>query len=355
MSNIIGRESRGRRRSKIVRTKGALSHTYKGVTMIRQSYKRILLRLADVAQQVEQGFRKAKVLGSIPSVGSSRTPLSKKRDKVTAVSSNRIVGATESNSVISFMRVTRKYLLGRQKKIHKSWKSISHEDKNDLARLIKVAGVTILILFLVYNFGIKGFGQLAGVWSIFAGKSGAIPTDTITPPPPTFNPIPSYTNVPTIKLSGYAKPGAEVKIFINETEIDQTTVEAGGTFSLTDVPLNDGKNVITATATNQSGDTSLKSAELIITLDRKPPNLVVNKPTDGQKFVGQTQQQIDVEGLSDPESIVKVNDVQATVSSDGSFKATLTLNAGDNHITVIATDKAGNAKKVALTVNYASQ
>src|SRR3989304_5147426 len=101
----------------------------------------------------------------------------------------------------------------------------------------------------------------------------------------------------------------------------------------------------------RASNISQKSAELIVTLDKKPPTLTITKPKDGQAFSG-TDTQIHVEGKTEAGTTVKVNEIQATVLADGIFKSTLVAKEGDNKITVVATDKAGNEKKVELSITY---
>lgn len=253
------------------------------------------------------------------------------------------------------MPISKRYLIGKQRTLQKGWKSISKEEKNELARLFQILAAIAVTIFLIYYAGISGLAQLAGFWSIFTGKSGGTQSDTIASPPPTFAPVPPYTRSAKADLSGYAEPASEITLLINDVEFEKTITEAGGTFFFSNVALSEGRNIITATAKDRAGNTSSKSAELIVTLDRKPPELVVSKPSSGQKFVGE-QKQIEVEGTSELGVTVKVNDIQATMLADGSFKATLLAGGpGEIKITVVATDKAGNENKVELSVTYSAQ
>jgi hypothetical protein len=59
-----------------------------------------------------------------------------------------------------------------------------------------------------------------------------------------------------------------------------------------------------------------------------------------------------VEGKTEAGTTVKVNEIQATVLADGTFKSTLIAKEGDNKITVVATDKAGNEKKAEISITY---
>ena len=205
----------------------------------------------------------------------------------------------------------------------------------------------------LYFLGIRGLTYIGGFWNVFTGEKDTTSGDTDAPFTPTFAPRPSYTKTEKISVSGFAEPASKVTLFINGVENGSTVAEALGPFKFSDVTLTkEGKNTITATATDGNNNVSQKSAELIITLDRKPPKLEVTSPEDGQTFSGEDKQ-IRVKGKTESGATVKVNELQAAVLADGTFKATLTASAaGEIKITVVATDKAGNEEKVELTVTY---
>ena len=208
------------------------------------------------------------------------------------------------------------------------------------------------IVATVYYLGINGLSHIGGFWAIFTGERGIIAGDTIAPPPPTFiSPLNPYTKEPKITVNGYAEPSAEITVSLNGKVAGAAVTEAGGTFSLANITLKEGKNTITATAKDLSGNESQKSAELIVTLDTKKPTLTVTAPKPGQKFTGE-KNQITVTGKTEAGVAVKVNSLQSTVFGDGTFRATILAKEGENKITVTATDKAGNQEKIELTVTY---
>jgi len=237
-------------------------------------------------------------------------------------------------------------------RLSQSWKTLSRDDRSDLANLLKVLGITLAVIAALYFVGINGLTYIGGFWNLFTGETGPTAGDETAPPPPTFNPISPYTKSAAVTISGFAEPAAEIILYINGVEKARTITEAGGTFSFSGVTLpTEGKNVITATATDRASNVSQKSAELIVTLDKKPPTLTISQPKNGQAFSGENTQ-IHVEGKTEAGATVKVNEIQATVMAGGTFKSTLTAKSGENKITVVATDKAGNEKKVELKVTY---
>lgn len=253
------------------------------------------------------------------------------------------------------MKKSRRYTVSRKRTLQKSWKSLSKEDKGDLTKFVQILGVILVIILLLYYIMVSGLTHIGDFWSIFTGKQDDTQGDTTIPPPPTFTPISPYTNSKEININGYAEPAAEVILLVNSKEVAKTVTEAGGTFSFSSINLpKEGKNTITATATDRAGNKSQNSAKLIVTLDSKPPKLEISKPKNGQTFSGD-ENQIKVEGKTEPGVTVKVNNSQATVLADGIFKSTLTANEpGQIKITIVATDKAGNEEKTELTVTYES-
>ncbi len=214
-------------------------------------------------------------------------------------------------------------------------------------------GILVVVVALLYYVGINGLTYIGNFWTLLTGNREETQGDTTAPPPPTFSPLPSYTKVTKISISGFAEPASEVNLLIDGEETAKSIAEVGGTFNFADITLpTEGKNTITATSTDRAGNTSQKSAELIITLDKKPPEVTVSSPKDGQKFTGEDKQ-IRIEGKTEPGATVRVNEIQAPVLADGSFRTTITAAApGEIKITVVVIDKAGNEKKVELAVTY---
>ncbi len=73
-------------------------------------------------------------------------------------------------------------------------------------------------------------------------------------------------------------------------------------------------------------------------VDKKEPKVEIYKPSDGQEY---TDNQIVLEGKTEPKSTVKVNGKEATVDKKGNFAAEVILNEGTNVVTVEVTEKNG--------------
>lgn len=77
--------------------------------------------------------------------------------------------------------------------------------------------------------------------------------------------------------------------------------------------------------------------------------LQVLTPEDGATV---DSAQLSVSGVTSPGAVVTVNDAIGIAGGDGTFQATVTLDAGPNLIEVIASDSAGNQATLDLTVTY---
>ena len=160
--------------------------------------------------------------------------------------------------------------------------------------------------------------------------------------PPTNNP----TNNPSQIISGTAEPGSTVELSINGNPITPTVIaDSNGDWSLP-ITLSEGSNIITATATDPSGNTSDPSTPITITLDTIIPDAPTidpptNNPTNNPSQI--------ISGIAEPNSTVKVfvNGVsQGTVIADsvtGIWTSMITLIIqGDNNVTAITTDSSNN-------------
>jgi len=77
------------------------------------------------------------------------------------------------------------------------------------------------------------------------------------------------------------------------------------------------------------------------------PDLQVNSPTQGQTVEVTS---ISVEGKTDPESKLTINDQETALDNQGNFKEEVKLSSSVNNISVVATSKFGQSTKVERTV-----
>ncbi|MGY3411038.1 hypothetical protein ACVWZV_007151 [Bradyrhizobium sp. GM5.1] len=151
------------------------------------------------------------------------------------------------------------------------------------------------------------------------------------------------TNDNTIELKGASAAGSTVKIYDGTTQIGSTTTDSSGNWDYITKVLTDAKHTLTATATNSSGQTSVASSALAVTVDTKAPTA----PTIASHTVNSANQVV-MSGSAESSSVVKVFDGTtqigtATANSSGVWGYTsATLAAGSHSLTATATDAAGN-------------
>lgn len=146
----------------------------------------------------------------------------------------------------------------------------------------------------------------------------------------------SLTNQTSVAVLGFTDPTATVNV--NGL---QTTVLPSGSFQL-DVALTvEGLNTITIQAKDSTG--AILNVVKQVTRDTIPPMLTVSTPSPA--FLTNNPVAL-VTGVSESGAAVTVNG--ASVSS-GSFSQSVTLTEGNNTVSVVAKDKAGNATTVNVT------
>ena len=159
----------------------------------------------------------------------------------------------------------------------------------------------------------------------------------------------SYLATTTVAVSGTVSDPS-VTVTVN----GQPASVAGATFTAPGVPLLEGGNVLTATATGANGH--VNTATINVVRDLTPPVLSIAYPQDGATVYTPT---VIVSGLVNDIVAGTVNASQVTVTVNGqpaavanrSFAATVSLASGTNVLSVRATDVSGNTSQAAVTVH----
>src|SRR5207247_234517 len=151
----------------------------------------------------------------------------------------------------------------------------------------------------------------------------------------------SYLNISPTTVSGVVDdPNAVVTV----NSIPAPT--ANGAFSVV-LPLAEGPNVITATATTPEG--AVGTASLTATLDTTPPHVTITSPpdqfvtTDSSISVAGNVNDIVVGTVNEQQAQVSVNGANASVANRTFLAINVPLDLGPNTIRAIGLDRAGNA------------
>jgi hypothetical protein len=126
-------------------------------------------------------------------------------------------------------------------------------------------------------------------------------------------------------------------------------VVSGNTFIADSVTLREGNNLVTAGAINSAGGTGTASVNVV--LDTTPPVVHIDAPGEGSLL---TAQQVTVTGMINDivsgtvnadQASVTVNGLHATISNRSFVLPDLLLVRGQNTITAVARDRAGNESR----------
>jgi len=222
------------------------------------------------------------------------------------------------------------------------------KNKKKALTFIILSFATILFLFF---FGIPLVAKFASFVTDLTKKNTPITLKDNTPPaPPRFNSLPDEINKSQINISGNTEEGSIVTIFINGLD-NEVISDSYGEFNLS-ANLELGENIIYAIAKDQSGNKSADSKTYVINYDNEVPEIVINSPTDGKKYYGQSQKEIEIVGNTDPEASLTLNDRFITLDDSGNFKYKYSLDEGENKLTFKAVDKAQNETEKAITVSF---
>jgi len=177
------------------------------------------------------------------------------------------------------------------------------------------------------------------------------------------------TNDNTLTLTGTAAANSTVKVFDGAAQIGTATANASGSWSYSTSVLNDGRHILTTTATNTAGQTSVPSSALAVTVDTKAPvaPTISSAPSIGTQSLTAAAEVakanvVNLAGSAEANSIVNIFDGgnkigTATAGSNGTWSYTTgTLTTGHHSFTARAVDAAGNmgVASSALAVNIST-
>jgi len=228
---------------------------------------------------------------------------------------------------------------------------VTLEERRNKKKALLYFSLTLVLILLIAGFGTSSLARIASFISeIKKTKEESSKDDTTPPPPPVFRNIPRFTNQKILELSGYSEPGSTVIILLNEEE-NQTIANSEGKFFVS-LTLKQGENTVSAYAKDSAGNESFKSQTFSINFDNQPPFLDVTTPSDGARFFGSKQRQVIIEGKTETQSKVFINDRMVVVDKEGNFSYLTTLNEGENKFTIKAKDEAENEQEKTLVLFF---
>lgn len=226
------------------------------------------------------------------------------------------------------------------------------EAQKSYKRLLLASFGTILLIIAIFFAGIPSLIKFSAFLSEMNTSSQPVDSSSEKGPllPPRLEPLPDATNNPQLNISGFAQAGKDVEVILNDESAGKTTVGADGKFLFSNLLLQEGENRI-RTYTKEGEQKSEASQTIFITYKKTPPKLEISTPNDGATF-SKNDRTIRIEGQTDADVSVKVNDRWAIVSSTGKFYLSYTLSDGENLLKIKAQDRAGNETTLEREVTY---
>jgi len=227
------------------------------------------------------------------------------------------------------------------------------EEKQSLRKAVIFFLLTILILAGTVFLGIPALVKVAVFLAELKGSSLPVEqTDLIPPAPPRLDPIPEAVKTNLIGLSGSAEAGANVEIYLNDGLVLTIISDNDSHFITEKIRLEQGKNSVYIIAIDKAGNKSSPSEEASLLFDDQPPDLTIEQPADNSRFNGQGEKSIIIQGKTETDVSLSLNDRFIIVGNEGTYATTYSLNEGENKLTFIARDKAENETKKELTIFY---
>lgn len=226
-----------------------------------------------------------------------------------------------------------------------------YEDQQDKKHILwALAGSVGLLIFLLL-FGLK---ILVGFSLMVDKLRGTAPVNTQQQTlilPPTLDPLPMATNSANLVVTGKGDKGLIAIIYLNDERFDEVDVKDDGTFEATRLPFTSGENTVSAKQADKKGNTSDLSNVVTVIFENQAPKLTIDRPDDGATVNGE-KNIVEIAGITDEDASVTINDRFVVVRNDGSFEYDYPLNEGENILTIVATDPAGNTTKLDRAVKY---
>ena len=225
------------------------------------------------------------------------------------------------------------------------------EEKRNVRQAYFFVFLTIAALIILFIFGLPTTAKFAAFLTELKQSATPIDNNDATPPaPPQLGLLPEATNSLSIEITGRTESGAIVKLFLNNEE-KEVLANSDGDFTV-NFGLNKGENTIQAQATDNAGNISQKTDLTTVVFDNEAPSLEIVSPEDGTAYYGSKQRQVTIEGQTESDASLKINDRLVVVDSDGSYVYIATLSEGENQFLVKSEDKAGNSVEKSLTLSF---
>lgn len=220
--------------------------------------------------------------------------------------------------------------------------------------IVVYVAILLFLVYLFFRYGIQLFIDTAFYLSGGKKDTAVVSTQTTGNQKSAINidpmliDVPHATNEAALMLDGRANSDSKVMLYQNDKQMDTTNSDIDGNVQFT-VSLEPGDNTVYIKSYDSYTRKTTDSPVYTVTYLNKEPSLDVSDPNDGKRVY---QADINVTGKTDSEVFVTINGMTVVVRADGSFSQPISLQKGDNTITVKASDVAGNTTEKTIKVTY---
>lgn len=226
-----------------------------------------------------------------------------------------------------------------------------HLEKERKQRLFLII---FLIIFLVVFFFLYGI-QIIIDTSIFISKLTSKKNPIETNQQSTqyglldIENIPMATNSSTIEISGSVFNLKRIVGYLNKEKVIEKDVKNKNSFNLKIESLKEGNNDFYLEGFDEKNNLIKKTQNYNIFYKKKKPKIEIEEPQDNFQT---NKDHIVIKGKTEPETMIKINDLPVVVDALGKFETEINLSEGENKIKIFASDIAGNTEEKIITVSY---
>ena len=226
-----------------------------------------------------------------------------------------------------------------------------HQQKKYRSQIIGYLFLLVILIIFIATIGIKLLiGTSLFIVNLTQKNKKTQDISSNTPdtilPPEIFN-VQTATNTPEIALQIRSTPKKKLSIYINELK-QKEIIPDEETFEVI-VTLEKGSNTVSLVMNDPVTKTIKKSRLHTIIYKDEKPSLEITSPHDLDKT---SKSEIQIEGSTENEIAIRINNIPVIVDGEGKFSFTFKLKEGENHITIIAEDIADNRETKEMTLYY---
>ncbi len=220
-----------------------------------------------------------------------------------------------------------------------------------MTTIILSIGIFLIILYFIFNLGIRVLLSTAAFIANLRNKATetSLRKNSDVYALINIDSIPTATNSAKILITGSVLNFDQVEFYLNEEKIKEINLYSSDSFSEEIGDLLEGENEIYVKGKTKDNKISKQSKKFLVIYKKNKPKLEIDEPADQTKT---SQPEIRIKGKTDKEVFIKINDSPVVVDALGNFETNIRLKEGENIITVIAEDQAGNYEKKVITATY---